>query len=84
MQDDDDGTAAQPVVAAVQLERFEEEIADGLDEWLEFTIFKGVQFGFGFGGCDGIFGCEAGVWDCLLYTSPSPRDGLLSRMPSSA
>ena len=27
---------------------------------------------------DGIFR------DCLLYTSPSPRDGLLSRMPSSA
>ena len=31
-----------------------------------------------------------GLWefvrkgDCLLYTSPSPRDGLLSRMPSSA
>ena len=27
-----------------------------------------------------------GAWadDCLLYTSPSPRDGLLSRMPSSA
>ena len=26
-----------------------------------------------------------GVLDgCLLYTSPSPRDGLLSRMPSSA
>ena len=24
------------------------------------------------------------LWDCLLYTSPSPRDGLLSRMPSSA
>ena len=23
-------------------------------------------------------------WGCLLYTSPSPRDGLLSRMPSSA
>ena len=23
-------------------------------------------------------------WVCLLYTSPSPRDGLLSRMPSSA
>ena len=27
-------------------------------------------------------------WDpyktCLLYTSPNPRDGLLSRMPSSA
>ena len=24
------------------------------------------------------------VLSCLLYTSPSPRDGLLSRMPSSA
>ena len=31
---------------------------------------------------------KSGAWDdagpCLLYTSPSPRDGLLSRMPSSA
>ena len=37
---------------------------------------------------------QHGKWDetdtfnafrsCLLYTSPSPRDGLLSRMPSSA
>ena len=25
-----------------------------------------------------------GAMGCLLYTSPSPRDGLLSRMPSSA
>ena len=24
------------------------------------------------------------IKNCLLYTSPSPRDGLLSRMPSSA
>ena len=33
---------------------------------------------------------ENSLWEnidvktCLLYTSPSPRDGLLSRMPSSA
>ena len=27
---------------------------------------------------------EAAASPCLLYTSPSPRDGLLSRMPSSA
>ena len=27
---------------------------------------------------------KAKAMDCLLYTSPSPRDGLLSRMPSSA
>ena len=26
----------------------------------------------------------ADMESCLLYTSPSPRDGLLSRMPSSA
>ena len=24
------------------------------------------------------------VYDCLLYTSPSPRDWMVSRMPSSA
>ena len=24
------------------------------------------------------------LWTCLLYTSPSPRDDWLSRMPSSA
>ena len=29
-------------------------------------------------------GILAGQDFCLLYTSPSPRDGLLSRMPSSA
>ena len=34
-----------------------------------------------FGGVD-ILVNNAGT--CLLYTSPSPRDGLLSRMPSSA
>ena len=28
--------------------------------------------------------CIAEAQTCLLYTSPSPRDGLLSRMPSSA
>ena len=27
---------------------------------------------------------EVAYKHCLLYTSPSPRDGLLSRMPSSA
>ena len=27
---------------------------------------------------------QAGEYNCLLYTSPSPRDATLSRMPSSA
>ena len=30
------------------------------------------------------YGSPAKATTCLLYTSPSPRDGLLSRMPSSA
>ena len=30
------------------------------------------------------FVITSGLRNCLLYTSPSPRDGLLSRMPSSA
>ena len=31
-----------------------------------------------------LFASDTLVAICLLYTSPSPRDGLLSRMPSSA
>ena len=31
-----------------------------------------------------IFGCDPDYNACLLYTSPSPRDGATSRMPSSA
>ena len=30
------------------------------------------------------FNVKNAIGICLLYTSPSPRDGLLSRMPSSA
>ena len=50
------------------------------------------------GGCGSVYhdtfnpvpegGCDCGSWiekrRCLLYTSPSPRDATLSRMPSSA
>ena len=31
-----------------------------------------------------LFGSKARIYFCLLYTSPSPRDATLSRMPSSA
>ena len=34
-------------------------------------------------GLDSVSTISQGIY-CLLYTSPSPRDGLLSRMPSSA
>ena len=43
------------------------------------TIDK-VNYATGFG----MFGREAYIYTCLLYTSPSPRDRQKSRMPSSA
>ena len=36
------------------------------------------------GGHIGTFASAATLYDCLLYTSPSPRDYTRSRMPSSA
>ena len=37
-----------------------------------------------FSGGSGCSSCDLGLSTCLLYTSPSPRDATLSRMPSSA
>ena len=37
-----------------------------------------------FGRHQGVTDIVTGVYDCLLYTSPSPRDLSTSRMPSSA
>ena len=47
------------------------------DQWLEG--FKSLEL---IEGERNVVGSKYKV--CLLYTSPSPRDGLLSRMPSSA
>ena len=47
---------------------FQYSVAGPFDQW---PSGQGFQYFYGFMGC-------------LLYTSPSPRDGLLSRMPSSA
>ena len=44
---------------------------------------EGVVAGGGKGFVE-LFGKKGHTKCCLLYTSPSPRDGLLSRMPSSA
>ena len=65
-------------------------IAQGV---VSINAFKGVSFGEGFKAAekpgseiqDEIhYNQDSGYFSCLLYTSPSPRDGLLSRMPSSA
>ena len=48
------------------------------------AIGKGSYRGRGRGGAANNGKCYGCGQPCLLYTSPSPRDGLLSRMPSSA
>ena len=55
----------------------------GTIKCLEAGVYRTVQNRFT--GLSRFFKIEvASVRACLLYTSPSPRDGLLSRMPSSA
>src|SRR5664279_5000807 len=46
-------------------------------------IITGVMLLLGLGTRLSLF-VQGLIYICLLYTSPSPRDGLLSRMPSSA
>ena len=59
------------------------------DELREYLLYSVGQTGGHFGAGLGVVELTTAlhyVFDtpCLLYTSPSPRDGLLSRMPSSA
>ena len=56
-----------------EYEEFRKEVRDFLDKELTTELREAGKL-------------TASVFSevCLLYTSPSPRDGLLSRMPSSA
>ena len=59
----------------------------GMGGMLAGSLLAGVAGAFiGTAIADAFFDDEAAgdAGGCLLYTSPSPRDGLLSRMPSSA
>ena len=46
-------------------------------------FWRDASIGIGLAGNEAQTAIKACI-SCLLYTSPSPRDGLLSRMPSSA
>ena len=49
--------------------------------WAVVDRVVGSVDGYGYSGA---LVAVAETWSCLLYTSPSPRDATLSRMPSSA
>ena len=71
------GLAATPLAGC---ETLDPAILDG--------IISGQNGGLGLTAADVALGLKAaldnGVGNCLLYTSPSPRDQRGSRMPSSA
>ena len=59
------------------------EVHDGAAtmDWMEQEQERGITITSAATTC---FWRDHRINICLLYTSPSPRDGLLSRMPSSA
>ena len=71
--------AAESCLQAMMVEEDQDDDDSPEDLLARFSIDYGVKYG------QGGFGVTYQALDtCLLYTSPSPRDGLLSRMPSSA
>ena len=69
--------APQAAAALAFVERQIAEPADVIQDWIGVCNAHGPSH-------DEIFRARHIYKICLLYTSPSPRDGLLSRMPSSA
>ena len=61
------------------------DLAEVLGREKPDVAFNALHGRWGEDGCvQGLLEWLAIPYTCLLYTSPSPRDGLLSRMPSSA
>ena len=66
--------------SATQIEVEPEENPFGMLEMFSGNPGKAALYSLIFPGAGQYYNTKS----CLLYTSPSPRDGLLSRMPSSA
>ena len=76
---------AHPAVAPLPMRDLIEEVFDGLATPFYFgQILVTKREGVGFVLLHRDDESLDRLHTCLLYTSPSPRDGLLSRMPSSA
>ena len=86
--DQDDGVASLAASAALALGYTDIYVLKGgVEAWHEagFNLFKGVNLpSKTFGELLEIAQQTPHISACLLYTSPSPRDATLSRMPSSA
>ena len=78
------GTHAHTAVHPVRLSKLQGHTGSVFEDVL--ASVEGVRFAFPGWPQEALPVCFVKNDDgsCLLYTSPSPRDGLLSRMPSSA
>ena len=88
------GTVIQIIGAVIDVEFPKENLPkiydaltvdeNGLVLEVQQQLGDGVVRTIAMGASEGLKRGVAVTNTCLLYTSPSPRDGLLSRMPSSA
>ena len=83
--------SSQSILTGVDsVEGFEFIFGTSSNDSFEITDITADMTIFGGNGIDtltlssSLTGAVHNTFTCLLYTSPSPRDGLLSRMPSSA
>ena len=58
--------------------------ADGIDDWYMQQRQREKEMKKRRKEAEALLRGYRASYDCLLYTSPSPRDGATSRMPSSA
>ena len=59
-------------------------LGEDFNAYLEGLLYADVTTYWDYIQLDTLLSLQRPKTSCLLYTSPSPRDGLLSRMPSSA
>ena len=72
----------KPLVAIGRLKQDFSAAIPSINEWALYTVGMPYDSLFIYG--NDKYYCSELIYDCLLYTSPSPRDRQKSRMPSSA
>ena len=77
-------TVRAPVIAHVMYQLHQEAIIHGTSFGQQYILQVGLKRFGEQGHAAALKELEQMYKSCLLYTSPSPRDGATSRMPSSA